>query len=209
MAKIVVAIIVSVLILFTSCTKDTIIDNKPTINKIEPDLGENSTKVKAIGDETDSYKGVFVHNNGKDYVQNYGENYSKDGYYYGYKWQCVEFVKRFYYDVKAHKMPDGFGNAKDFFDVSLMDGVLNKRRGLIQFKNGGKMKPESDDLMVFNDTKYGHVAIVTEVSIDYIEVIQQNIYEKPRMRLELSEKDGNYFVEGARKPAGWLRKGIK
>ena len=59
--------------------------------------------------------------------------------------------------------------------------------------------------MVFNDTKYGHVAIVTEVGTDYVEIIQQNIYEKPRVKLTLSEKNGNYTVEGAKKPTGWLR----
>jgi len=207
MKKICCALIVSMVVLVIGCTKDTVIDNKSTLNNTNLVLDEKTDiKLKVIGDEIDSYKGVAVYNNGKDYVQNYGKNFSEDDYYYGYKWQCVEFVKRFYYDVKGHKMPDGFGNAKDFFDVSLMDGALNKKRGLLQFTNGGKSKPKSDDLMVFNDTKYGHVAIVTEVGIDFVELIQQNIYEKPRMRLELSMKDGNYFVAGARKPAGWLRK---
>ncbi|MBC8061759.1 MAG: CHAP domain-containing protein [Clostridiaceae bacterium] len=207
MRKLGVTIIISVFILFTSCTKTTVIDNKSPLNKATIGVDKkDDIKVEAIGDEIDSYKGVKVYNNGKDYVKNYGKNSSKDGYYYGYKWQCVEFIKRFYYDVKAHKMPDGFGNAKDFFDVSLKDGALNKKRGLLQFKNGGKTKPESDDLIVFNDTKYGHVAIVTEVGADYIEIVQQNIYNTPRAKLMLSEKDGNYLLGDTRKPAGWLRK---
>jgi len=201
-----VAVMITMLIVFTSCTKNRTIDNKSTINETENILYKNDVSEKVIGDKIDSYKGVAVYNNGKDYLQDYGKNYSKTGYYYGYKWQCVEFVKRFYYDVLAHEMPDGFGNAKDFFDVSLKDGVLNKQRGLYQFKNGGKTKPKSDDLIVFNDTKYGHVAIITEVSADYIEIIQQNTYMKPRVRLAFYEKDGNYIVGDLRKPIGWLRK---
>jgi len=158
-----------------------------------------------IGSEVDSYKEVAVYSNGKEYAKNYGKNYSKDGYYYGYKWQCVEHVKRFYYDVKKHKMPDGLGNAKDFFDISVPQGKLNKKRDLVQYRNGESEPPKPDDLIVFTDTKYGHVAIVTEVGEDYIEIIQQNVYKKSRVRYELVYKDGRYYVEG-RKPAGWLRK---
>jgi surface antigen len=161
-----------------------------------------------IGTKLDSYKGVSVFNNGKDYVESFGKNYSKDGYYYGYKWQCVEFIKRFYYDAKGHKMPDVYGNAKDFFDSDLKQGKLNKKRGLVQYKNGDNVPPKEDDLIVFNDTKYGHVAIVTEVTKDYIEIIQQNIYGRTRDRYKLTCKDGKHTVggKGERSPAGWLRK---
>lgn len=164
---------------------------------------------KEIGEQKDSYKGVAVFNNGRDYVQDYGKHYSRDGYYYGLKWQCVEYVKRFYYDAKNHKMPDGFGHAKDFFDETVKQGELNKKRGLLQFKNGENMKPQADDLVVFNDSTYGHVVIITEVGEDYIEIIQQNIYDNPRDRIKMSVKDGKYFVggNGQRAPAGWLRKG--
>jgi len=168
--------------------------------------GEKYKKENEIGEKIDSYKDVAVYNNGKEYTKNYGKNYSFDGYYYGFKWQCVEFIKRFYYEALGHKMPDVFGNAKDFFDSALLDGTSNKKRGLIQFKNGGKEKPQCDDLIIFNDTKYGHVAIVTEVGVNYIELIQQNIYGKPRQRLLLTEKNGNFFVGSSKKPAGWLRK---
>lgn len=162
-----------------------------------------------IGIEIDSYKGVKVYNNGKDYVKDYGKNYSKDGYYYGLKWQCVEFVKRFYYDAKGHKMPDGLGHAKEFFDEAVKQGEINKKRNLFQYRNGEEIRPQVDDLIVFNDSHYGHVAIVTEVTDKDIEIIQQNIYENPRDRLKLSFKDGKYFVGGGtqRSPAGWLRKG--
>jgi surface antigen len=163
---------------------------------------------KEIGAETDSYKGVKVFNNGKDYVKDYGKNYSKDGYYYGLKWQCVEYIKRFYYDAKGHKMPDVLGHAKDFFDGSVKQGELNQKRNLLQYRNGDNIKPQADDLIVFTDTYYGHVAIVTEVTDKDIEIIQQNIYGKPRDRLKLTIKDGKYTIGGGneRSPSGWLRK---
>ena len=161
---------------------------------------------KSIGKEIDSYKNVAVHYNGVVYTKAYGKNYSKDGYYYGQKWQCVEYIKRFYYDAKVHKMPDVFGHAKDFFDSKIPQGELNPLRNLIQYRNGEDVKPEPDDLIVFTDTKYGHVAIVTEVGSDYIEVIQQNIYGKTREVYTLRTEGSKYFVGNEKKPAGWLRK---
>lgn len=161
---------------------------------------------KKIGQEIDSYKGVPVYHNGILYTRSYGKNYSIDGYYYGLKWQCVEYIKRFYYDALSHKMPDVLGNAKDFYDENVSHGQLNKRRNLVQYKNRENVKPQEDDLIVFTDTMYGHVAIVTKVADDYIEVIQQNVFGKPRSRYTINCIDGKWYVGEARKPAGWLRK---
>jgi surface antigen len=157
-----------------------------------------------VGTKIDEYKGVAVYSNGKDYVASYGLNFSDDGYYYGLKWQCTEYVKRFYYSVFKHKMPDGAGNAKYYFNPMLEQGSYNSQRGLIQYKNGGNVKPQADDIIVFTDGKYGHVAIISAVGKDWIEVIQQNS-EVPRKKYTLTKSDNEYFVDGDRKPAGWLR----
>lgn len=163
----------------------------------------DSTKV---GEEIDSYKGVPVYYNGVIFTKSYGKHFSKDGYYFGQKWQCVEYVKRFYYQEKGHRMPNVMGHAKDFFDPDLPPGELNQARGLVQYVNGGEIKPETDDLIVFSDTKFGHVAIVTKVGSGFIEVVQQNILGRPRERFALEVQAGHYSVGTKRKPAGWLRK---
>jgi surface antigen len=160
---------------------------------------------REIGQKIDEYKSISVFYNGAKYSESYGKSYSSDGYYYGLKWQCVEYVKRFYYEVKGHKMPDGFGNAKDFFDPTVPQGKLNKTRGLIQYRNGSNVKPAIDDLIVFNDSTFGHVAIVIDVGPDYIEVIQQNKHAT-RQKFIIETRDGNHYVGIMRKPAGWLRK---
>lgn len=161
---------------------------------------------REVGKVVDEYKGVPVYNNGIVYQEDYGRNFNDDGYYYGQKWQCVEFVKRFYYDAKDHKMPDVYGNAKDFFDDRVLQGQINTKRNLIQYRNGDNEKPQQDDLIVFNDTKFGHVAIITQVTNDYIEVIQQNIFGKPREQFTIQNVDGKWFIGNEKKPAGWLRK---
>jgi len=159
----------------------------------------------SIGDSVDSYNGVVVYNNGIDYAESHGKHYSADSaYYYGKKWQCVEFIKRYYYDVYHHKMPNGFGHAKDFMDKQTKQGKLNRERGLLQFRNNDNEPPKPGDILIFGG-KYGHVAIVTRVDDHEIEVVQQNIYMTPRETFPLSFHDGVYTVGKRRQPEGWLR----
>lgn len=159
-----------------------------------------------VGRTLDSYGGVPVFDNGLLFFRSYGKNYAPDGYYFGQRWQCVEFIKRFYYQNRDHKMPDVMGHAKSFFDENIPDGALNVRRGLVQYRNGSTEKPRPDDLIVFTDTKYGHVGIVTQTGMDFIEIIQQNIIGQTRQRFSLSASNGHFFVTAPRTPAGWLRK---
>ncbi|MCK6648252.1 MAG: CHAP domain-containing protein [Bacteroidia bacterium] len=158
-----------------------------------------------VGDSIDSYNGIVVYNNGTLYGKSHGKHYNKDSsFYYGKKWQCVEYIKRYYHDHLQHTMPNGFGHAKDFFKKDLKQGQLNKERDLRQFSNEGDVPPQANDILVF-DGEYGHVAIVTEVNNEEIEIIQQNIYMTPRERYKIVKKGNNYFVGERRKPLGWLR----
>jgi surface antigen len=160
---------------------------------------------RQVGRVLDDYRGVAVYDNGLLFFRSHGRHYSADGYYYGQKWQCVEYVKRFYHQAKGHKMPDVWGHARDYFQEALSDGALNPRRGLVQYHNGASAKPQPDDLLVFTDTTYGHVAIVRAVGDDSLEVVQQNILGKPRQRFALVASNSCWFVTAPREPAGWLR----
>ncbi|WP_407309716.1 CHAP domain-containing protein [Desulfosporosinus sp. SB140] len=165
----------------------------------------NPLEGRPLGKIIDNYKNVPVYYNGQDYTKDKEESFSSDGYYCGLKWQCVEYVKRFYYVAKHHRMPDGYGDAKDFFDPSVPQGGLNQQRGLKQYINGGNEKPELDDILVFTNPPYGHVAIVTKVTTNSIEVIQQNA-KSSRQVFTLIVNKGHFFVGTSWKPVGWLRK---
>ena len=162
------------------------------------------------GDQVDSLNGVAVYYNGS--VSNVsGRHLAPDGYNLGLKYQCVEFVKRYYYQHLNHKMPDSFGHAKDFFDRSLSDGQNNRRRNLTQHTNPSSSKPRPDDLLVFGPTtfnQYGHVAIVSAVSDNEIEIIQQNpgAHASSRETISLKRKNGRWYISNSR-VLGWLRKG--
>jgi len=164
---------------------------------------------KEIGQEIDSFNGVAVYYNDKVSTV-VGRNLANDGYNLGLKYQCVEFVKRYYYEYLNHKMPETYGHAKDFFDTRLADGQKNSSRNLIQYKNPSKSKPEVNDLLVFDKTifnPYGHVAIVSKVSDNEIELIQQNPGPRGKSRetIRITNKDGNWKINRGL-ILGWLRK---
>ncbi|MEL1253086.1 CHAP domain-containing protein [Flavobacterium sp. DGU38] len=162
-----------------------------------------------IGQPLDSLNGVIVYYNGG--VDNVAErNVTKDNYNLGLKYQCVEFVKRYYYEHYNHKMPDAYGHAKDFFDPKIKDGELNPKRDLIQYTNSSKAKPKIGDLVIFSGSllnRFGHVAIISKVSENEIEIIQQNPgpFSSSRETFVLKKKEGKYKIENNRL-LGWLRK---
>lgn len=162
-------------------------------------------KPSPVGSEIARYKKVPAYQNGDKVTQSHGKHYAKDGYYYGQKWQCVEYVKRFYHDALGHQMPSVWGNARDFFDPKVKHGELNPLRGLVQYHNGGTNNPKPDDLIVFRNGSLGHVSIVTKVTHSTVEVIQQNVSGSPTSVYALIRKNGTYTVGKDHKPAGWLR----
>ena len=162
-----------------------------------------------IGQPLDSLNGVKVYyNGGVDHVLE--RNVTKDNYNLGLKYQCVEFVKRYYYEHLNHKMPDAYGHAKDFFDPKVKDGELNAKRNLVQYTNPGKSKPQVGDLIIFSGSvlnRFGHVAIISKVSENEIEIIQQNPgpFSSSRENFTLETQKGNYKIDNDRL-LGWLRK---
>ncbi len=160
-----------------------------------------------IGDQQGELNGVSIFYNGDSSVAS-GRNLTSDGYNLGLKYQCVEFVKRYYFERLGHRMTDAWGHAKDFYDPSVVDGGWNETRGLLQFKNGGTSLPKPDDLIIFGPSEtnsYGHVAIVSMVNAEEIEIAQQNsgVHGKPRVTINLKQEGGR----GVDHPRilGWLR----
>jgi surface antigen len=186
-------------------------------NEASGTLAKVKTKLKkvdlnpthAIGDKIDSLNGVYVFYNGS--VGNVsGRNTTADGYNLGLQYQCVEFIKRYYWQHLKHKMPDTYGHAKDFFAQNLADGRMNTTRDLLQYQNPSASAPQVNDLVVFSETDfnpYGHVAIVSKVEKDQIEIIQQNMgpFGSSRAVLALKFETGKWRIK-EEDALGWLRK---
>jgi len=162
-----------------------------------------------IGEVVDSYNGVSVYYNGSDYIAAHGLNYATDGYCYGQKWQCVEFVVRYYDQALRHRFPSNYGHARDFWNLTINQGEKEESRNLYQYYNDDREAPQVNDIMVFPFSKYGHVGIITKIEQNKVEIIQQNVLRSTRAIYDIKYKNGVYSVSnanGMNKPIGWLRK---
>lgn len=106
-----------------------------------------------------------------------------DGVYLGYKWQCVEFARRWMY-VNRGYIFDDVAMAYEIFRLDSVREVASGRtRPLRSFRNGARRHPEPGALLVwaqggtFEHT--GHVAVVTEVFADRVRVAEQNVDHQP------------------------------
>jgi hypothetical protein len=184
-------------------------ESQGSSNHAQTQSREKKSRELKVGDTVDSLNGVYVFYNGS--VSHVSERHlAKDGYNLGLKYQCVEFVKRYYYEHLKHKMPDSYGHAREFYNSKFKDGEINTKRNLVQFKNGSSSKPKMKDLIVFDGHQYnpyGHVAIISEVGEDFIEIIQQNPGPSApsRDRFELNLEGGKWYVSDEL-TLGWLRK---
>ncbi|MFC4426686.1 CHAP domain-containing protein [Deinococcus navajonensis] len=145
-------------------------------------------------------------------------NYSTDGkkYEYGLKWQCVEYVRRYYYDKLGITFKPRSGNAQDYFNRSTESGATNPERGLRQFRSGSSEMPTHQDLFVFGSNRYssvGHVGIVANTIGTTVVIAQQNVGAQFTTTLQFEE----YMSHGVKKYRlskdyeafnllGWLRK---
>lgn len=142
-----------------------------------------------------------------------------DGIYMGYKWQCVEFARRWLY-INFGYIFDDVAMAYDIFSLRNVRDIKNNTLLPLQaFENGNKRHPKPGCLLIwqeggeFEDT--GHVAIVTEVSESWIRVAEQNVDHEiwPEQRnysRQLSAKvseDGEYWITcsfGDAQILGWM-----
>lgn len=108
------------------------------------------------------------------------ENYI-DGIFTGIKWQCVEFARR--YLIQVNKITfDMVDNAYDIFDLNNFKTLNGMNIPIKKYKNGSNIMPRIGSLIIWaknvdiNET--GHVAIVTNVTKNYIEIAEQNYDNK-------------------------------
>jgi len=100
-----------------------------------------------------SFNNVYVYSNGTPgYVS--GQTNNVNGYITGYKWQCVEFVNKYFWLKFGRKIAGG--NANTYY-ANASGKNLNKAA------NGGTNKPQVGNILASNGGSYGHVAIIRSV----------------------------------------------
>lgn len=106
-----------------------------------------------------------------------------DGIFMGYKWQCVEFARRWLY-LNYGLLFDNVPMAYDIFHLRSLRSAKNQTLlPVYSFLNGAKRQPEPGCLLIWQEggefEETGHVAIVTEVSNDRIRIAEQNVDHCP------------------------------
>jgi glutathionylspermidine amidase/synthetase len=106
-----------------------------------------------------------------------------DGVYTGYKWQCVEFVRRWMLVNKGYVFED-IAMAYDIFRLKhVRDVKTNQLLPLHSFDNGSLRLPEPGSLLIWEEggefETTGHVAVITEVSDTFVRIAEQNFDHIP------------------------------
>jgi len=167
-------------------------------------LDVQSSIAAQCGQELARYREVPAFYNGPTWTDSclpYGK--------YGYPYQCVEYVRRFYAQalgVDTSKANGWGGNAKDYYSTA-------SAKGLMRFANGHTtVPPQPDDIIVFDGSKtnaYGHVAVVTSVNGSKVNLVEQNWSPTGEAMVSLSQdSQTHYWTIASRRGLpvlGWLR----
>ncbi|MFZ5655415.1 MAG: bifunctional glutathionylspermidine amidase/synthase [Pseudomonadota bacterium] len=142
-----------------------------------------------------------------------------DGVFMGYKWQCVEFARRWLYLNRGYIFDD-IPMAYDIFDLRFARRVSDGELLPLQaFRNGSRRLPEPGCMLIWNEggefERTGHVAIVTRVEPDFLWVVEQNVDHQVwapgqacsrELKTRLTE-DGEYWIQcalGGAEILGWV-----
>jgi len=142
-----------------------------------------------------------------------------DGLYLGYKWQCVEFARRWLYVNKGYIFDD-VAMAYEIFGLRSVRRVSDRHLLPYQaFANGSRRHPEPGCLIIWAEggefEGTGHVAVAVEVTEDYVRVAEQNVGHRRwqegcnwarEIGAEVTE-DGEFWLEcsfGDAEILGWM-----
>lgn len=129
-----------------------------------------------------------------------------DKEYMGYKWQCVEFARRFLYLNYGTVFTD-VRMAYEIFSLRYLRQVVNDNILPLQaFPNGCERPPVAGSLLIWQQggefELTGHVAIITQVLDNKIRVVEQNVIHHPlpagqqwTRELPLTYRDGKYAIQ--------------
>jgi trypanothione synthetase/amidase len=119
---------------------------------------------------------IPAYSNGSDYFFT-GERNFDDGLFTGFKWQCVEFARRWLLERKNLILPDIPWAVHIFNMKSVKLATDGSDVPAVSTLNGTTSAPEGDALLIWpsmEDSTVGHVAAIVEVGDGYVRVADQN-----------------------------------
>lgn len=137
-----------------------------------------------------------------------------NGHYAGYKYQCVEYARRWLILVKNLTF-QSVPCACNIWGIKFLENLENSQQiPLVPLANGSKFPPQPSALLIYKrrfGMPWGHVAIITEVNLEqgYIRVAGQNEEDDHwpgdySRQLPLEFIDNLYWVRDKYALYGWM-----
>ena len=155
---------------------------------------------------------VTAYSNQYDDFISFEETYTH-GIFTGYKWQCVEFARRWLLLRKSCTFRSFPCAADMWLDMAHVERVTDGQQFLTRtYANGSSHKPRCDSFLIYprgQEIPYGHIAVICDVQETFIRVTEQN-YRFLRWRdgyarqIPLVCRDGCYYIEDYYPVYGWL-----
>ncbi|CAF3925438.1 unnamed protein product [Rotaria sp. Silwood1] len=165
-------------------------------NKIQ---GIASTNVPAYSNEDEnfiSFEASYVH-----------------GIFTGFKWQCVEYARRWLL-LRKSCIFQSIGSAADMWlELTYIERVTDGEKFYLKtYLNGSPYKPKRDSLLIYpcsKESSHGHVAIICEVQENFIRVAEQNYQfhywsSNYARQIPLIFRNGLYYIEDYENAYGWM-----
>ncbi|KEG14232.1 trypanothione synthetase [Trypanosoma grayi] len=146
-----------------------------------------------------------------------GERSIDGNLFCGFKYQCVEFARRWLYERKLLVLPDVNWAVHIFQLKEVHDARTAAPVRCVAVRNGTSVKPIADSLLIYpseEDNIVGHVAAITEVGDNWVRIADQNHrFHKwdgdYAAQLPLKYENGVWTIEDpledcVLKPLGWV-----
>ncbi|KAK7195946.1 trypanothione synthetase [Novymonas esmeraldas] len=161
--------------------------------------------------------GIPAYSNKHDHYFS-GERSIEDNVFCGFKYQCVEFARRWLLERKGLVLPDVNWACHIFQLKQVSDAATAEDFAVLPVRNGTAAKPEADTLLIYpssDSNTVGHVGAITEVGDDYVCVADQNYrfhkWTAPySYKLRLEHKDDVWTIiddldaDDVEIPLGWV-----
>ena len=142
-----------------------------------------------------------------------GSNYV-NGYYTGYKYQCVEYARRWMIIVKNSTFAK-INCACDIWDLNTIENLTTgEHTPLMRIPNGSQAPPQPGALLIYKRRlflPFGHVAIITDVNLNQgqIRIAEQNEDDNwwpgdYSRELRLDKENNGYFIRDQYALYGWM-----
>ena len=156
---------------------------------------------------------VYAYSNSSDDDYNPIEGHYYHGIFLGYKWESIEFARRWLLMRKTCIFPNIRHAADIWNQIKTIERVTDgKQFPLILHTNGSNDKPKRDSLIIYPrslNLPYGHIAIICDVIPGYIRIVEQN-YEyynwsdNYSRQIPLIYKNNCYYIQDECDIYGWI-----